>query len=210
MNKTYKSNLLYNSTKKRNGIILCILLFLSIGGMMSVFIVKNNMDFVLMTGAFILFPIILFPSIFQMYPTDGRTILTITDKDVTIGKDTVKLKDIVKFQVIIELPVSKLDSENQALLEKMKYEKLEDEWYGNLDIMVKDENGKKKMLYSHIDNVVDAMLTLIKLGIKNYELSYSLKKNKVVSEYDYRKDVLKEIDDSYNAISKKEKKKQLL
>ena len=92
----------------------------------------------------------------------------------------------------------------------MKTTKLGDEWYGNLDIIVKDAKGKNKMLYTHIDNVVDAMLTLIKLGIKNYELSYSLKKNKVVSEYDYRKDVLNEIDQEYNKLSKKDKKKQLI
>ena len=182
MNKVYKSNLQYNSTKKRNGIILCILLFLGIGGLMSVFIAKQSVDFAIMTGAFILFPIILFPSIFMMYPTDGRAILTITDKDVTVGKETYKLKDVTKFRVIIELPYSRIESENQALLEEMKTAKLEDVWYGNLDIIVKDEKGKSKMLYTHIDNVVDGMLTLIKLGIKNYELSFSLRKNKVVSE----------------------------
>lgn len=210
MNKVYKSNLQYNSTKKRNGIILCILLFLGIGGLMSVFIAKQSVDFAIMTGAFILFPIILFPSIFMMYPTDGRAILTITDKDVTVGKETYKLKDVTKFRVIIELPYSRIESENQALLEEMKTAKLEDVWYGNLDIIVKDEKGKSKMLYTHIDNVVDGMLTLIKLGIKNYELSFSLRKNKVVSEYDFRKDVLDEIDEKQATVSKKENKKHLI
>ena len=210
MEKIYKSNLEYNSRKKRNGIILCVLLFLSIGGMMTFFIAKNDMDFILMTGAFLLFPIFMFPTIFTSYPTDGRAILTITDKDVTVGKETYKLKSITQIRVIIELPASKLDSENQKLLEEMKTTKLGDEWYGNLDIIVKDAKGKNKMLYTHIDNVVDAMQTLIKLGIKNYELSYSLKKNKVVSEYDNRKDVLNEIDQEYNKLSKKDKKKQLI
>ena len=54
------------------------------------------------------------------------------------------------------------------------------------------------------------MLTLIRLGIKNYELSFSQKKNKVVSEYDYRKDILDENDEQFKATSKKNKKKQLI
>ena len=66
------------------------------------------------------------------------------------------------------------------------------------------------MLYTHIDHVVDGMLTLIKLGIKNYEVSFSLRKNKVVSEYDFRKDVLDEIDEKQALVSKKENKKHLI
>jgi hypothetical protein len=163
-----------------------------------------------MTGAFALFPIVLFPSIFQMYPTDGRTILKITDKDVTVGKETYRIKDVTQFRVIIELPYSHIEKENEALLNEMKTAKLENVWCGNLDIIVKDANGKNKMLYTHIDEVVDAMLTLIKLGIKNYEVSFSMRKNKVVSEYDFRKDVLNEIDESYKTLSKKAKTKQLL
>lgn len=210
MEKIYYSNLEYNRKKKRNGIILCALLFLSLGGLASVFIVKNSVDFGLLFGAFALFPVVLFPAVLQMYPTDGRAILTITDKEVTVGKETVKLSKVTKFRVMIELPASLADSENLKLLEGMKTAKLENEWYGNLDLVVLDAQGKSKMLYTHIDEVVDAMLTLIKLGIKNYEVSFSIRKNKVVSEYDFRKDVLDEIDEEYNSLSKKERKKQLL
>ena len=66
------------------------------------------------------------------------------------------------------------------------------------------------MVYTHIDHVIDGMLTLIRLGIKNYELSFSQKKNKVVSEYDYRKDILDENDEQYKSLSKKDKKRQLI
>ena len=210
MEKIYKSNLQYNSTKKRNSIVLCVILFIGILGLMSIFIAINAMDFILMTGAFLLFPIIMFPSIFMQYPTDGRQIIKITDKEITVHKETFKLKDVVSFKVIIEVPYTHADSDNLKFLNDLKNTKLEDEWYGNLDLVVKDSNGKKKMVYTHIDHVIDGMLTLIRLGIKNYELSFSQKKNKVVSEYDYRKDILDENDEQYKSLSKKDKKRQLI
>ena len=210
MKKVFVSNIEYNRTKKRNGIILTILLFLGVGGLAVTFFTKESYDLATIMCSFLLFPIVLFPSIFKMYPTDGRAILTITDTAVTVGKETYKLKDVTKFRVIIELPSSRIDSENLALLEEMKTAKLEDVWCGNLDIIVKDGNGKAKVLYTHIDQVVDGMNTLLKLGIKNYELSFSLRNNKVVSEYDFRKDVLSEIDKSQVKTSKKSNKKQLM
>lgn len=213
MEKVYKANLEYNRSKRHKAIVLCTLLFLGIGGLMSVFIVKGDMDFILMTGAFLIFPIMLLPASLMQHPVDGRDILKITDKTITIHKETYKIKDIVKFNVILELPASKLDSENQKLLEKMKTEKLDDDWFGNLDFMVKDEKGKKKMLYTHIDNVVDAMNNLFRVGLKHYEVSFALKKNKVVSTYDFRSDVLNEEseqDKQYKALSQKDRKKQLL
>lgn len=210
MEKIYKSNLQYNSTKKRNSIVLCVLLFIGILGLMSVFIALNSVDFILMTSAFLLFPIIMFPSIFMQYPTDDRQIIKITDKEITVRKETFKLKDVCSFRVIIEVHYTHSEEENQKLLNDLKTTKLNDEWYGNLDLIVKDERGKKKMLYTHIDHVIDAMTTLIKLGIKNYELSFSQKKNKAVSEYDYRQDILDENNAKYNSLSKSEKRKQLM
>ena len=210
MSKIFKSNIEYNSTKKRNGIILCIILFFGIAGLTSVFAVNGSTEVAIIMGTFILFPIILFPSLFMMYPTDGRAILTVTDKDVTVGKETYKIKDITKFRVIIELPYSNIESENKALLNEMKSAKLEDVWCGNLDIIVKGANGKPKMLYTHIDHVVDGIYTLIKAGVKNYDVTFSLRKNVVYSEHDFRKDVLDEIDKNQAPLSKKERKKQLL
>lgn len=214
MEKKYIANLEYNMKKKRNSLILCGLLFITMAGMMSVFVAVKSYSFVAIFGAFLILPFAILPSIFKTYPTDNRTILTVTDKTVTVGKETYKLKDVTKFRVIITLPYSHIKSENDSALRAARDNKPEDVYYGNLDIVVKDERGKAKVLYTGIDHVIDAAETLISVGVKHYTLSFSIKKQSVECSYDLKKDAMFKAAGEKNGQSKplteKEKRKQLL
>lgn len=214
MEKKYFANLEYNAKKKRNSLILCGLLLITMLGMISVFVVFKNYVIIAFFGIFLLLPFFVIPSVFKTYPTDNRTILTVTDKTITVGKETYKLKDIIKLRIIITLPYSHVKGENEAALTAARDDKPLDIYHGNLDFVVKDERGKSKVLYTDIDHVIDAVETLISVGVKHYSLCFSIKKQTVECQYDIKKDLtLKkagEVENGVKSLTKKQKRKQLL
>lgn len=210
MEKNYYPNIQYNKNKKRTGLIFSILLLVVMLGPTSLFFSTGQMDFAAIFGMFLLLPIFLIPSIIKNYPTKNEPIVIIKDKEMFIDKVTAKYKDVTLIKVTIELPASKLDSENDALLQKVKTEKPENVYFGNLDIVWKDAKGKKRVLYSHIDNVIDALETLLSLGLKHYEINFTIRKKSVKCEYDIRKEKALEKEKTLQATSVKDRKKQLL
>lgn len=210
MEKNYYANMEYNRRKKNQGVTLSVLLLVFMLGTASVFIATKQYSFVIIFGAVAILPIFLLPSIFKNYPTDNRVMVAIKDREVSMDGTTCKLNNITKIRVTVELPASRLDSENKITLSKVAKEKPEDIYFGNFDLVVKDDMGKKKVLYSHIDNVIDALNTLLSLGVKHYEIHYTIKKQSVICEYDLRKDMAIEKEKSLQSTSKKDRKKQLL
>ncbi len=210
MEKNYYPNIEYNKSKKRSGLIFSVLLFVLMAGPTSVFMATKQYEFASFFAVFLLLPFILIPSILKNYPTKNKPIIVIKDKEMFIDKVNAKYKDITLIMVTIELPASKRDSENDALLEKVKTEKPENIYCGNLDVMWKDAKGKKRVLYSHIDNVIDALETLLSLGNKHYEITYTIRKKSVKCEYDIRKHQAVEKEKSLQSTSIKDRKKQLI
>ncbi len=210
MEKKYYPNLEYNKSKRRTGLIMSILLFILMAGPTSVFVATKQYEFAWFFGIFLIFPIFLIPSIIKNYPIKNEPSVIIKDKEIYIDKVNAKYKDVTLINVTIELPSSKLDSENNALLEKVKSEKPENVYFGNLDIVWKDAKGKKRVLYSHIENVIDALETLLSLGLKHYKITYSIKKKSVTCEYDIRKQFALEKEKTLQSTSVKNRRKQLL
>ncbi len=210
MEKKFYPNIEYNKSKKRSGLILSILLFVLMAGPASVFVATKQYEFASFFGIFLIFPIFLIPTIIKNYPTKYEPVVIIKDREIFIDKTTVKFKDVNLITVTIELPASKLDSENDALLEKVKKEKPENVYFGNLDVIVKDANGKSKILYSHIENVIDALETLLSSGLKHYKIIYNIKRKSVTCEYDIRKQFALEKEQSLQSTSAKNRRKQLL
>ena len=140
----------------------------------------------------------------------NNTLVTITDKDITIGKETVKIKDIIRIRSIIELPYSKIESENKILLQEMKTAKPENIYFGSFDITTKDKNGKIKIVYGHIDNLIEAIETAYEAGVKHIKLTYAIKKLTVESEYDFKGELAKAKEKEFQTASKKSKTKHLI
>ncbi|MBR6736849.1 MAG: hypothetical protein IKL82_00585 [Clostridia bacterium] len=208
--KNYYANKEYNRKKRTSALTMSILLIFLTVGMATVFIASKDYMFASVFGICALMPIFTIPATFKSYPVHSKPLVTITDKDVTVFSKTVKFSDIKTVKVIIELPSSKLDSENKKLLEDMKSVKPENIYYGNFDVVYTKPDGKVETLYSHVDFVVDALETLVEMGFKNYVLSYSVKKQSVVSTYDFRGEMLKRKQEEQIKTSKKQKIKQLI
>ena len=92
----------------------------------------------------------------------------------------------------------------------MKDVKPENIYYGNFDVVYRKPDGKVDTLYSHVEDVVEALETVVNYGFKDYELSYAIKKQNVISTYDFRGDYLKQKQEQQNNLSKKQKHKQLI
>ncbi len=210
MQKDFYSDIAYNREKRRSAVILNSLLVVVALGTASIFVL--NKDWLFM-GAFLvmaLLPIALIPISFKNYPVDGKPVVTVTDKEITVMGQTVKIKDITKIKVLIELPPYKDDRESINKLQEIKSVHPGYEVYGNLDMFYIGQDGKKKTVYSHVTNVIEALELMLYVGVKNYSVTYSCKKNTTLSEFDF-KNVVNDKKQVENAkTTKKQKTRQLI
>ncbi len=210
MEKIFYADLEYNRQKRRSAITLSGLLIVVMIGTASIFMVRQDWLFSAFFLIFTLIPILLIPSAFKNFPIDGKPILIIGDKEVTAMGKTIKLKDVSSFRTTITLPASKLDSENIKMLEEFKSIRPHEEFDGDFDIFYFDENGKKQTIFCHIQHVVLAHESLIEMGVKKYSMLFSVKKNTVKSEFDFKSHLANERQAEMSQTSKKSKTKQLL
>ena len=210
MKKIFHANLEYNRQKRRSAITLSALLIVVMIGTASIFMVKQDWIFSLTFLVATLLPILLIPQAFKNYPISEKPILIVGDKEITVMDKTISIKDISSFRSTITLPASKLDSENVKMLEEYRNVRPHEDFDGDLDIFYVDEKGKKQVLFSHIQNVVLAHEALIDMGIKKYSMIFSVKKNMVKSEFDFKSHISNERQKENAQTSKKSKTKQLL
>lgn len=209
MKKEFYSDIIFNKQKRRSAVILNMLLVVISLGTASIFLVNKDWLF---GGAFVfiaIFPISLIPVSFRNYPIHGKPIITVTDKEITVMNETVKVKDITKIKVLIDLPPC-TDAESVKALEDIKTVHPGYDVYGNLDMFYVGSDGKKKIVYSHVSNVIEALEDMLYVGVKNYSVTYSIKKNTVISEFDFRKVVSQKKQEENNKLSEKQKKRQLI
>lgn len=210
MKKEFFADILYNRQKRRSAIVLNSLLIVVIVGTASIFIVKKDIIFSLFFLMFAFVPMLTIPSAFKNFPVHGNPVLTVTDKEVLIMGMDIKLKDISSFKATICLQPLKTEKETVEMLEEIKDKKPPEDFDGDFDIYYFDENGKKKTVFSHVQNVVGAIEALIELGVKTYSLNYSCKKNVVKSTYDFKSDLANRRQAENAKVSKKSKTKQLI
>ena len=210
MKKEFYADIMFNKQKRRSAVILNLLLVVISLGTASIFLVNKDWFF---GGAFVLIailPIALIPVSFRNYPIHGNPIITVTDKEITVMNETAKVKDVTKIKVLIELPPCGNDAESLKALEDIKTVHPGYEFYGNLDMFYVGSDGKKKVAYSHVSNVIEALEDIIYVGVKNYSVTYSHKKNTALSEFDFRKVVSQKKQDENHKLTEKQKKRQLI
>ncbi len=210
MEKKFYSNLDYNRSKRRSAIILSILLTICLFGTSSMFFVRKEFFFGILFLVPLFIPLMAIPSTIKTFPTNGKPIFVIKEKEVIKHKDVFAIKDIIKINVIITLPASKLDSENKATLEKLKTQKPEETYLGNFDIVVKGADNKPKTYYSSIENPIEALKTLLEKGVKHYTLRYTIKKFSVLNEFDLKNDIESTKQKEFSKATKKQKNRQLI
>ena len=210
MKKHYYSDLSYNRQKRRSAVTLNLLLVVAMIGTSSIFIVNKDWLF---AGLFIIvafLPIAMIPISFKNYPVHENPIITVTDKEITVMEQTVRVKDITKIKVLIELPPCGNDGDGVKALQEMQSVHPGYEVYGNLDMFYIGSDGKKKIAYSHVSNVIQALEDMLYVGVKNYSVTYSVKKNTMVSEFDFKSVVYNKKQEENNRLTEKQKKRQLL
>ena len=210
MEKKFYSDIQYNRAKRRSSIILNSLLIVAAVGTASMFIAQKDYLFMGLFLVLALLPIALIPISFKNHPIHGRSIITVTDKDITVMGETAKIKDVTKIKVLIELPPVSNDLEGIEMLNEYKSIHPGYEFYGNLDMFYVGEGGKKKIVYSHVCNVIEALEDMLYVGVKNYSVTYSVKKNTAISNYDFKNVVANRKQEENNKLSKKQKTKQLI
>ncbi len=210
MIKEFFADILYNRQKRRNAIVLNSLLIVLTIGTASIFVARRDWVFSLFFFAFSLIPMITIPSAFKNFPVHGNAVLTVTDKDVSIMGMTIKLSEISSFKAIITLPPCKTEAETREMLEEFKAVKPHEDFDGDLDIFYFDAKGKKRTVYSHVKNVAGAIEALVELGVKKYSLTYSSKKQTVVSTFDFKSDIANRRQAEMAKSNKKGKVKQLI
>ena len=210
MQKDFYSDIAYNREKRSSSIILSTLLMLVALGTASIFAIGRDWAYMMVFRVMSLLPIALIPISLKNYPVHGNSIVTVTDKDITVMGETVNIKNITKIKVLIELPPCGSDRESLNQLEEMKFVHPGYEVYGNLDMFYIGKDGKKKIAYSHISNVIEALEDMLMVGVKNYSVTYTCKKNTSLSEFDFKSVVNNKKQEEFAKATKKQKTKQLI
>lgn len=208
--KEFYANVQYNKLKRRKTVALSVILVLLMLGCAATFVATKQYLFALVFASLIIIPIITLPSSFKNYPVTDKAIVSVSDDEIVISGEKYKIKDVTKVKVTIDIPVGRFEELNYQAIETLKAEKPSEEYFGSFDILVPDGKGKTKVAYSNLDKVICALEAMIERGLKNYTISYVIKKNTVNSEYDLRGDVLKEREEKIQETSKTSKIKQLI
>ncbi|MBQ3235527.1 MAG: hypothetical protein IJA97_05150 [Clostridia bacterium] len=210
MAKEFFADIEYNRQKRRSAIILNSLLIVLTVGTASIFIAKRDWVFSAFFLLFTIIPMLTIPSAYKNFPVHGKPVLTVTDKEVLVMDMALKLKDISSFKAIITLPPCKTELETVKMLEEFRDIRPDEAFDGDFDIYYYNEKGKKQTVFSHVKNVVGAIEALIELGVKNYSLVYSAKKNTVKSTFDFKSDMANRRQAEMSKAGKKSKTKQLI
>ena len=210
MEKQYFVNKEYNKLKRKNAVVLSVILTMMLLSMSAVFASGGNYVIAVIFALLVIVPIIAIPSGFKNYPISEKPQIIITDSNITINDKIFTIKEVLKISVLIEVPSSKIDKKDVEFLEYLRTTFPEDNYVGTFDIIYLDEKGKKQVAYSTIDHVVDALINSAKVGVKNYELKFTMKKNSVVNICDLKAYKEEKVDKSLEEISKKTRKRQLL
>ena len=210
MEKRFYSDLEYNRTKRRGAVIFGSLGLVVAVGTASIFIAQKDYLFMAVFLIVACLPAALIPLSFKNYPMHGNSIITVGDKDITIMGQNIKVKEITKVKVFIELPNMATDSETIEMLNEYKNVHPGYEFSGNLDVFYIGADGKKKTVYSHVSNVIEALEAMLYIGVKNYSVTYSAKKNNVISTFDFKNLVANQKQEENNKLTKKQKTKQLI
>ncbi len=211
MRKEYFVNIEYNKKKRKNAIVLSIILTMLLLFMASVFAVNGDYFFTIIFLLLLIVPILSIPSGFKNYPVHNKPIVVIENNSITANGKTFNYKNIKRILVIVELPSSKIDKDDLKTLDYLRTTMPEDNFYGTFDIYYEGSKKKTEIEYTTIDHVVDALYAVAETGFKAYKLKFTIKKNTVVNECDLKKNiesVAKE--DSVDKLSKRQRKRQLL
>ena len=170
---------------------------------------KSFVTWVTLLG--IMLSALLVPGVIKAYPVKNLPIVEISDKAITYnGKYSVELKHVksVRINVLVET-FSKLKPEIEEHLKYVADHLEDEEFFGDVDLIVLDKKGQEEKLYATVMDCVGALQALIDFGVKEYEINVFSGKVAVKSNYKLYKTKPSGTDSDIK-LSMKERIKQLL
>ena len=200
----------YNKAKRKKFWVLMIVAMLALFGLLTVCLINDPKSaFTVTVAFFILFLLILLPSVLKSYPVNGKPVIEVGEKQVIYnGKYVVELKDIVGFKLNVFHPcASRIPTEIEDELTEVGKKLDEEIRFGYVDLVIKGEK-KEETLYGTVLDCVGAAQALIDFGVKEYVCFVSWKKHVITPAYKF----IRKVSDEENVInvSKKNRRKQLL
>ncbi len=211
MKKDYFANIEYNRKKRRNSVVLSIILTFILLSMAVVFVANKDYAFAVLFASLVIVPIITLPSGFKNYPVHNNPIISIEKGLIVSNGKAFDIKDINTVTVLIELPSSKIDKDDLKTLEELKTTMPKDEFFGSFDISYYDKKGKPQVEYAYIDHTIGALYYAVECGLKKYAIKFTIKKNTVTNECDLKKKIENDAkENGLNKVSKKARNRQLI
>ena len=209
MKKEFFADVKYSKVKRRNGIILNILLIILALGTASTFAAQKDWLFTAFFVGILILPGIAIPATLRNYPVNDKPVIKFFDDEVKVTDEKLKIKDIIKIRIILELDPKAIDITDLNEIQKLKEIKPDETLGGDVDVFYKDAKGKQRTAFSHVQNAVLAIESFYDIGIKFYEVIYTVNKNNITSEFDYISYIANKRQSENAKISKK-KTKQLI
>lgn len=211
--KNYYPNVEYNRSRRNKFYVTLALLVLCMGLAIGAMIAISQIFFALFFLVIIILMFTLIPSVIREYPVKtGVPALTVKNKVIYCQTKELVAADIEKVVVNVPVaPVSKLDSENKEYLKQFSAKYPDEKVFGTLDIFLKanTKNKKGETLYLSIEDCLGALTTLVAIGVKHYEIGFSLKKFFEPAKFSITKNETQK-QNKLNDLSQKDRLKQLI
>ena len=210
--KKFYPNIEFNKSKRKKFFMLLILLVVTMGLAVGLFVSMGQWMFALMFALILGIMLFLIPSTLKTHPVKPDVAqITVCNKQITAGEKTFTAQEVQSVSVNVMLaPVSKLDSENKEYVAKMIKKYPEEECFGNVDILLKASPTVKKgeVIYTTVDDCLGALTALVAAGVKHYSIVFSLNKITEKAQFSITKEETKK--QTLTDISSKDRMKQLL
>jgi len=210
--KSFYPNIAYNKSKRKKFFILFFVTIIMLAGLFTISVTLKPKSFVTwVTLLGIMLSALLVPGVIKAYPVKNLPIVEISDKAITYnGKYSVELKHVksVRINVLVET-FSKLKPEIEEHLKYVADHLEDEEFFGDVDLIVLDKKGQEEKLYATVMDCVGALQALIDFGVKEYEINVFSGKVAVKSNYKLYKTKPSGTDSDIK-LSMKERIKQLL
>lgn len=210
--KQFFPNVSFNKSKRVKYMILYCFLILIFGSAgVACFLSKQTMLWTM--GLFALFFVIIFavliPSVFSGNPVKNEPVIEIDGLKVKVGKEEIKVSDIVAVSVTIEVPKDgNTREEMYKNLQKIASVRPEEPVFGTCDIVCIDNKGREAPKYNYIEDCLGALEALVEAGVKKYRIVYTMKRINCVATYNIN--LASSGNSEYDALSEGERMNQLI
>lgn len=211
--KEFYPNIRFNKAKRIKYMTLySLLLVIAGGGALACFLSGNQL--LSSMGIFCIFFALIFailiPSVITGNPVKPGPVISIDSGKVVVNqKDEIKISDITKVSISIEVP--KQGESKVEMLKNLKQVaaiRPTEPVFGTCDIFFRGKKGKEDARYNYVEDCLGALEALVEAGVKQYRIIYSMKRVSCLASYQIN--LAPSGNNNYDALSERDRMDQLL